>query len=43
MRILILGAGPAGLTAAMSLRQLGPAQNMNPEIAIVSSEAGPPY
>lgn len=43
MRILILGAGPAGLTAAMSLRRLGPAQNMNPEIAIISSEAGPPY
>jgi NADPH-dependent 2,4-dienoyl-CoA reductase/sulfur reductase-like enzyme len=43
MRILILGAGPAGLTAAMSLRQLAPSKMLNLEITIVSSEPGPPY
>ncbi len=43
MRVLILGAGPAGLTAAMSLRRLAPSRSLDPEITIVSSESGPPY
>lgn len=43
MRVLILGAGPAGLTAAMSLRELAAAGTPTPEITIVSAESGPPY
>ena len=43
MRVLILGAGPAGLTAAEELRRLGPTKGVNPEITMVSSEPGPPY
>lgn len=43
MRVLILGAGPAGLTAARGLRELAPARSLDPEITIVSAEPGPPY
>ena len=43
MRVLILGAGPAGLTAAEGLRKMAPARSMDPEITIVSSEPCPPY
>ena len=43
MRVLILGAGPAGLTAAMSLRELSPARSLDPEIVMVSAESFPPY
>jgi NADPH-dependent 2,4-dienoyl-CoA reductase/sulfur reductase-like enzyme len=43
VRVLILGAGPAGLTAAGGLRELAPAQSLDPEITIVSAEPGPPY
>ena len=43
MRVLILGAGPAGLTAAHELRKMAPARSLDPEITIVSAEPGPPY
>ncbi len=43
MRVLILGAGPAGLTAAHELRKMAPARSLDPEITIVSAESGPPY
>lgn len=43
MRILILGAGPAGITAAQTVRELAQTQSPDPEITIVSSEPFPPY
>ena len=43
MRVLILGAGPAGLTAARTLRELAPAKSIDPAITMVSAEASPPY
>jgi len=43
MRVLILGAGPAGLTVARGLRELAPARSLDPEITIVSGEPHPPY
>ncbi|MHC5025033.1 MAG: NAD(P)/FAD-dependent oxidoreductase [Planctomycetota bacterium] len=42
MRILILGAGPAGLTAAERIRELEPADDEF-EITMISSEPFPPY
>jgi NADPH-dependent 2,4-dienoyl-CoA reductase/sulfur reductase-like enzyme len=43
MRILILGAGPAGLTAARTLRELAPSRSIDPAITMVSAESSPPY
>ena len=43
MRVLILGAGPAGLTAARTLRELAPSRSFDPAITMVSAEASPPY
>ena len=43
MRILILGAGPAGLTAARTLRELAPSRSVDPAITMVSAESFPPY
>ena len=43
MRVLILGAGPAGLTAARTLRELAPSKAIDPAITMVSAEPFPPY
>jgi NAD(P)H-nitrite reductase large subunit len=43
MRVLILGAGPAGLTAASTLRKLAPQRSIDPAITMVSAESSPPY
>lgn len=43
MRVLILGAGPAGLTAARTLRELAPSRSIDPAITMVSAEPFPPY
>lgn len=43
MRIVILGAGPAGLTAAERLRQLEPAAGGSLDLHMVSDEDVPPY
>jgi NAD(P)H-nitrite reductase large subunit len=43
MRVLILGSGPAGLTAARTLRKLGPAKSVDATITMVSAESSPPY
>ena len=43
MRVLILGAGPAGLTAARTLRELAPSRLLDPAITMVSAESFPPY
>ena len=43
MRVLILGAGPAGLTAARTLRELAPSRSIDPAITMVSAESTPPY
>ena len=38
MRVLILGAGPAGMTAAQQLRELTAANPADVEITVVSAE-----
>lgn len=43
MRVLILGAGPAGMTAAQGLRELAPSRSLHPDITILSGEPFPPY
>ena len=43
MRVLILGAGPAGLTAARTLRELAPSRTIDPAITMVSAEPFFPY
>jgi NAD(P)H-nitrite reductase large subunit len=43
MRIVILGAGPAGLEAAIRLRELAPQRQVSPAITMISAEPYPPY
>ncbi|WP_405226311.1 NAD(P)/FAD-dependent oxidoreductase [Lentisalinibacter sediminis] len=43
MRILILGAGPAGISVAENLRDIQDLAGSAPEIAMVSAEPFPPY
>lgn len=43
MRILILGAGPAGISVAESIRDIQDLAGYAPEIAMVSAEPFPPY
>jgi NADPH-dependent 2,4-dienoyl-CoA reductase/sulfur reductase-like enzyme len=43
MRVLILGSGPAGLTAAQTLRELAPSRSIDPAITMISAEPSPPY
>ena len=43
MRVLILGAGPAGMTAAQQLRELTAANRADVDITVVSAEPFPPY
>ncbi|WP_405231089.1 NAD(P)/FAD-dependent oxidoreductase [Lentisalinibacter salinarum] len=43
MRILILGAGPAGISVAENIRDVQEVAGSAPEIAMVSAEPFPPY
>lgn len=43
MRILILGAGPAGISVAEHLRELQPNSDRQADITMISAEPFPPY